>query len=141
MEQNLTQLKFLILDDSYLHRGFISEALEELTGTKNIIKVSTKSEAEEEYKNNADISLMIVDLSINERLRGVSMEDKMGIAFLEKVRKENENVRLIAYTSYTLDQDSIERLKRIDAHYVKKYSFATAEQSLITKIAELLQLS
>ena len=99
----------LVIEDDPTSQQYIKEILKS-TGAQTIFK-ETGEEGLQEYEENGNISLILMDI----RLPGAS-----GIEITEKIREKDKNVQIIAQTAYAMSDDRKKCIKAGADDYIAK---------------------
>lgn len=93
-EEAFKNLKILIVEDDKVSKMLLTLSIEKFS--KEIIKVTTGSEAVESCRNNPDLDLILMD---------IQMPEMNGYEATKQIRQFNKDVVIIAQTAYALTGD------------------------------------
>ena len=130
---------FLVVEDALSYRLIIQEIILNYLPNSEILSAYNVLDALQIFQGTKSIDLIIADLDIPKSRDKPTLTPRQGFTFMKEVRSVNKNIPIIVYTAFS-DQDSIEKIKEVDAHYVKKYSWVNEPLELMAKIAALLQI-
>lgn len=124
-ENKIKDLKVLIVEDDAISKLLITIAIKPFS--KEIIKVSTGSEAIEACINNSDIDLVMMD---------VNMPEMGGYEATQRIREFNKNIVIIAQTANGMQSDRDKALAAGCTDYISKPINIATLSDLIQKYFE-----
>ncbi len=121
-ENNITNLKVLIVEDDAISKLLITIALKPFS--REILKVSTGFEAVETCRNNPDIDLVMMDINL----------PKMnGYEATKQIRKFNKDIVIIAQTANGMQSDHDKAIAEGCTDYISKPINISSLSKLIQK--------